>query len=459
MKYSVTYLLIIVAALIFLNHYAGTTTRRLVAGAQKNMMEDKLQVAVAGFSRVEQMHADTAARVMAQLGDLNMTRVIVTDQSAKAVYDSLEDSALGKPVLFPEVVQALEGNDVVYGVFREDGLEIRGAMPVLYRGTLVGAVYMMNFDRDQVRLVRSLESNLSSLSLALVGAIVVFSLVFTVTFSRRMGSVLQSIRIIREGDYTHRMRTRGRDEISMLGEEFNSLTERLLTSEERRRQFVSDASHELKTPLASIKLLSDSILQNEMDRDTLREFVGDIGSEADRLTRMSQKLLCLTRGDAGSEEQPQREIVDLGQTAQRVLRMLTPVAQLHNVTLEDRTIPGCTILMLEDDLYQVIFNLVENGIKYNLSGGSLTVGVARREDDVLLTVEDTGVGIPDDALPYIFDRFYRVDKARSRQAGGSGLGLSIVHDMVLRNDGTITVTHRKGGGTCFAVTFPAFDME
>ena len=110
-------------------------------------------------------------------------------------------------------------------------------------------------------------------------------------------------------------------------------------------------------------------------------------------------------------------------------------------------------------MYQIIFNLVENAIKYNHDGGQVHVRLQRQEDDVVLRVEDTGVGIPEDAREHIFERFYRVDKARSRQAGGSGLGLSIVHDLVERNFGEIQVGARDGGGAVFTVTFPYFDME
>ena len=272
-----------------------------------------------------------------------------------------------------------------------------------------------------------------------------------------MRRILESVHVIREGDYSHKIMLRGRDELALLGEEFNDLTDRLQESESRRRQFVADASHELKTPLASIKLLSDSILQNDMDQETIREFVGDIGSEADRLTRMSQKLLSLNKMDAGARDD--MEIADIGETAARVLRMLEPVAAVDRVTLENKTWTGGTILIMEDDLYQIVFNLVENAIKYNRPGGSVTLRLMRRGEELILTVEDTGVGIPEDAMPHIFDRFYRVDKARSRQAGGSGLGLSIVHDMVGRNYGSIRVESRTEGGTRFIVTFPAFDVE
>ena len=185
--------------------------------------------------------------------------------------------------------------------------------------------------------------------------------------------------------------------------------------------------------------------------------MGDIGSEADRLTRMSQKLLSLNKMDAGARDD--MEIADIGETAARVLRMLEPVAAINRVALENKTWMGGTILIMEDDLYQIVFNLVENAIKYNKPGGSVTLGLMRRGEELVLTVEDTGVGIPESSMPYIFDRFYRVDKARSRQAGGSGLGLSIVHDMVGRNYGSIRAEARDEGGTRFIMTFPAFDME
>ena len=117
------------------------------------------------------------------------------------------------------------------------------------------------------------------------------------------------------------------------------------------------------------------------------------------------------------------------------------------------------VLILEDDLYQIIFNLMENGIKYNLPGGTLTVRLRREEDNAILEVTDTGMGIPEDAIGHVFERFYRVDKARSRATGGSGLGLAIVRTIVQRNRGEINVRSTFGKGTTFSVTFPAFDAE
>jgi signal transduction histidine kinase len=268
---------------------------------------------------------------------------------------------------------------------------------------------------------------------------------------------MTSMRIIQNGDYTHKLELGGSDELTVLGNEFNDLTERLQTSEQKRRRFVSDASHELKTPLASIKLLTDSILMNDMDPDTIREFVGDIGDEAERLNRMTAKLLSLTKVDGDVDEES--EIIPMGPTIRRVARRLSGIAEESGITVALELEQDTPILILEDDLYQIVYNLIENGIKYNLPGGSLSVRLSRDEENAYLEVKDTGMGIPEDAIPHLFERFFRVDKARSRQSGGSGLGLAIVRAIVERSRGEISVESTLGQGTSFLVSFPAFDTE
>ena len=309
---------------------------------------------------------------------------------------------------------------------------------------------------SQGGIIASLERTIFRGSLVLIGILFLCAVVFSMTGSGRMRQILTSMRLVREGEYSHKIQMRGSDEYATLAAEFNKLTDKLQQTEITERQFVSDASHELKTPLASIKLLSDSILQNEMDADTMREFVADIGAESDRLTRMAQKLLTLSRASADETEGGEHEVVDVGQTLSRVFRMLVPLADRQAVKLTASVEKGCTILSFEDDAYQILFNLVENGIKYNRENGSVHVRVRHEEDTVVIDVEDTGSGIPENALDSIFNRFYRVDKARSRQAGGAGLGLSIVHEMVGRNFGTISVRSTVGEGSCFTVTFPSF---
>ena len=194
-----------------------------------------------------------------------------------------------------------------------------------------------------------------------------------------------------------------------------------------------------------------------MDIETVREFVGDIGDEAERLNRMTAKLLSLTKAEGIPSEES--EIIMMAPTIRRVARMLRPNALKDKITFRLELEEDSPILILEDDLYQIVFNLIENGIKYNLPGGNLTVHLSREEDNAILKVTDTGMGIPEDAIGHVFERFYRVDKARSRATGGSGLGLAIVRSIVQRNRGEISVSSVIGKGTTFTVIFPAFDTE
>jgi len=395
---------------------------------------------------------------------LKITRLIVTDQKALVLYDSL-NASIGQYAILPEIMQALGknslgsyGNDVFSWTYVDGIMDSRAATPIVYYDSIVGCVYMTEYDTTQGALIQSLQATVLRLTLILEVIVILFSLAFSAAFSRRLNRIMTSMRIIQRGDYTHKVDVGGNDELTILGKEFNDLTERLQTSEQKRSRFVSDASHELKTPLASIKLLSDSILQYDMDLETVREFVGDIGDEAERLNRMTEKLLSMTKAE-GTIPLAEAEIIYMAPTVQRVARMLRQSALQSGIEFILELECDTPVLILEDDLYQIVFNLMENGIKYNQKGGNLTVHLDRQDDNAILTVTDTGMGIPEEALGHIFERFFRVDKARSRATGGSGLGLSIVRAIVQRNKGEITVTSQLHRGTCFTVIFPAFDTE
>ena len=291
------------------------------------------------------------------------------------------------------------------------------------------------------------------------GAGLVIIVVLSSTLTRRIKRLSRAMDLVREGDYSHRVPVQGQDELAALADEFNILTGRLEATEEIRRRFVSDASHELRTPLAAIRLLSDSITQSDgMDSATMREFARDIGTEADRLQRITEKLMTLTKLDAGVTAR-QAESVDVGAVAERTLHLLEPLAAEQDVQVHTELAPGCVVYASADDLYQIIFNLAENGVKYNRPGGSVTLSLQQADGRALLTVADTGIGIPEADMEHIFDRFYRVDKARSRASGGSGLGLAIVHDAVVANAGDIQAAPRPGGGTVFTVSFPLCPEE
>jgi len=454
---AVFYVFVTSLMLVFLNVYSATTTRDLIYRAKEASLQDKAQLISSSFSGLDALNTDNTAQVISVLGDLNVARVVVTDGEGKSLYDSLtKRSSVGQYVLLRETAEALRGQDVIYSEYLDGQLISHAAMPIMAYGAPIGCVYIADLDPDQGAIIQALETNIVRISFAVEIVLLLISAVFAMTSSSKMRQIFASMQKAREGEYSYKLQVHGSDEYAVLGREFNKLTDRLQASEQAQRQFVSDASHELKTPLASIKLLSDSILQNDMDAETMREFVSDIGNEADRLTRLAQDLLSISKAEVVRHD---HEVVDLAQTIGKVFKMLVPLADQRNIRLTCTMEKDCTVMTVEDDMYQIIFNLVENGIKYNHDNGQVHVNLRKQEDDVIITVEDTGVGIPADAVPHVFERFYRVDKARSREAGGSGLGLSIVRELVLRNYGQISVSSRSEGGTCFTVFFPRFDVE
>ena len=451
-----TYVVITFVVLLILNVYCSNISQSLFNQSKESSMIEKCQLAADEIATLEVLNPTTVSGIINQMDSLKSSRMIVTDQTGTALYDS-RNVSVGSYVLLPEILTAIQGNDVFSSIYRDGVMDSRAATPIDYYGTIVGCVYMMEYDATQGALIKSLENTVLRITFLLEIAVILYSVAFATRFSRRLRQIMASMRIIQEGNYSHKVNIGGNDELTILGNEFNDLTERLQTSEQKRSRFVSDASHELKTPLASIKLLSDSILQYDMDLDTVREFVGDIGDEAERLNRMTAKLLSLTKAEGQAKEES--EIIYMAPTVQRVARMLRQNAIQAGINFRLELEDDCPVLILEDDLYQIVFNLMENGIKYNLSGGFLTVRLHREEDNAILEVSDTGMGIPEDALAHVFERFYRVDKARSRATGGSGLGLSIVRTIVQRNRGEIEVSSVVGQGTTFTVTFPAFDTE
>ena len=458
-RFALTYLVIVAAVLVLLNTYPVLVSQNLAYRAKETSMLNQASVLASALATgPEALTAEGAARtVELLLGSLGGMRVVVTDPSGLVLCDFQGGAARtdteGQYALFWEVVTALRGNNVFRTDYADGAFRSRAAVPVTYRSMTQGAVYLYEYDAQQGALLRGIQTNLRSISVVICLVALVMGAVFSTALTRRLGLLLDAIRTVREGEYSHRVAMGGGDELSRLADEFNELTGRLQTTEEVRRRFVSDASHELKTPLASIRLLTDSILQaDHMDSETAREFLTDIGEEAERLTRITEKLLTLTRLDTvrAVEAVP----VDVGAVVERVEHMLSPLARAVEVALELRLQPGCVIGATEDELYQIAFNLMENAVKYNLPGGRVWVTLQGDARLVRLRVEDTGVGIPEEDLPKIFDRFYRVDKARSRAAGGTGLGLSIVWDTVRRYGGTVTARRREPEGTCFEVFFP-----
>ncbi|MBR5708151.1 MAG: HAMP domain-containing histidine kinase [Oscillospiraceae bacterium] len=453
-KYAVCFIAIIAALLIFMNIYPVASFRDAAFEAKHASMMNQAAVVASSLSSLPELREQDVGNVMSMLHNIMVTRLVVTNEKALIIYDTSQyENNVGKYAVFAEVMLALQGKDVFRSKYTGEGLICRASMPVTSEGVVVGTVYIYDFDTEQAGMLETMRGNLLKVSLVILILSLLAVFAFSWLLTKRIKGLLSAMQQLGGGSYDYRVEVRGRDELSGLASEFNTLAERLDRTESMRQRFVSDASHELKTPLAAIKLLTDSILQNEgMDGETMREFMQDIGSEADRLTRTTEKLMNITRLETPDTA---GGVTDMKTVVEKAIRMLETLASDKGVKLDVRLGEKCLVRAGADDLHQIVFNLVENAIKYNVERGSVTVLLFKRDKTVRFIVNDTGIGIPDEDLPYIFDRFYRVDKSRESEIGGSGLGLSIVKDVVDRHGGTIKASRREHGGTSFEVVFPA----
>ena len=457
-KFALAFIAVVAVVLVLMNTYFLTASRDMIFRSKQKFVQERAAFITMNLEDYfEVLSAADVAKFMEQLDSAGAANTIITDADGKIMYGSREADMLVE--LPPELItRAMEGNDLFYAKFSEGSFFSSALTPVMNRGIAIGAVYVHEQDYEQGKILVDMQKTLRSISIIVVifSAAMVIFLIWSVM--RRITSIFKGIKSVREGEYNYHVRMSGSDELALLGDEFNSLTDRLRETDEVRRRFVANASHELKTPLASIRLLSDSLLQNEdIKHETMQEFIGDIGAEAERLSRTTEKLMSLTRLDSKIKDDKTK--VNVRNSIISTLRMLKPLAVNRGLTLYSDLEEDCYVLATEDSIHQIIFNLVENAIKYNKPGGMVSVRLLVDNDEVVVNVDDTGLGVPDTDLPYIFDRFYRVDKARSREAGGSGLGLSIVMDTVRELKGKVTAKRRIGGGMRFQVRFALYNKN
>ncbi len=452
-KLAATYIVIIVAILALLNTYPLIASQQLLFQTKQGSLQSQAAIFTSSLGVIGTLTPENVAPVMELLDDGSLYRLLVTDASGRVLYDSRGEST-ARYALFYEVTRALKGYDVFQAGFSGSAMDSRAAAPIQYRGQTVGTVLLCERDEAQAALLYGIRATLRTISVISCALLLVLSYFFSRWYGHRVSELLSTMGGVRDGDFDRRAEVRGRDELAELAEAFNDLTDRIRENEELRRRFVADASHELKTPLASIQLLSDSILQTEdMPPSMQREFVSDIGQEAGRLGRITEQLLQLARSDyVNQEERP--PALQLGPVVQETMRRLEPLARENDITMTASLQSDCRVRITEDALRQILFNLIENAIKYNRPRGRVTVSLSHSEQLVFLRVIDTGVGIPEADRERIFQRFYRVDKARSRAAGGTGLGLAIVQQAVELSGGRVYVTAGEDGGSCFTVELP-----
>ncbi len=399
-------------------------------------------------------------------------RVLLLDPNGKVQLDSYGEIQ-GTRLEYPEIVSILvKGQNVDYGVHElETGVSLDTShllfarrstaswvgyctAGVVYASDVIGVLLLVSPVQEIMQNLYQLQDQMVLIFAAIALTSLICAWVFSRVITRPIAGLNRGIQKMSKGDFSARVKVRGSGEMKQLARAFNSMSEKLETLDQSRNQFVSNASHELKTPLATMKIMIESLIyQPDMDKNLRTEFMTDINNEIDRLSAIVSDLLTLVQMDSQNVKLT-RENLSIAQLIKDNAHRLTPIANQKGQKIVLQLQDSCDIYADKSKLNQVIYNLMENAVKYTQASGVIRVSLQRQGRNAIFKVSDNGPGIPKENLPHIFDRFYRVDKARSREKGGTGLGLSIVHQLVLLHGGAINVESEEGRGATFIVELP-----
>ena len=428
---------------------------------QDSLSVERLAVMAAPFFASAQMEElqgllDSAA---AEMGG----RLLVMDKDGKVQADTF-GLLYGTRQPLPEVIAVLTGEaSLRYGIHQLDSAALSGtaedyaaycAASLTRSGDILGAVLYVSPVQALVDSLNAVRRQLWTVFIVVAAAAAIAAVLFSRVITRPIIALTRTIRKMGKGDLSARVKVRASGEMRDLADSYNAMAEEIEHFDQSRSQFVSNASHELKTPLTTMKILLENLIyQPDMPAELRGEFMQDMNHEIDRLTNVVTDLLTLTQADS-HETALHPERVDLSALIEESLHLLRPAAEKRGQTLNADVAPRLIADCDPGKMRQIVTNLVDNALKYTPDGGEITVRLADQGETVLLTVADNGVGIPEEDQAHIFDRFYRVDKARSRATGGTGLGLAIVRQMVTMHGGEITVASAPGKGSAFTVTLP-----
>ena len=470
---GVTYILIVVAVLAIITLSVTTYLGKYFLNIRYQEQTDTLKSCASSLlPYMEDMDPDFVNGVLSDYARESNGRMLFIDQSGCVQADSF--STLNGTVPYSEEIEAvLSGEqDTMVGYHKQtlsptaitkDNEFINKSHGSVWVGYYTHAVISSGEQKGVLVLsapVQDIVDNVSEVTLWLS----VFSLVFTlivsaITFFLSNNLTLsirkfnRAIAKMSGGDFSVRVDENEIAEFGELAKAFNMMSEKLENLDASRNQFVSDASHELKTPLASMKILSESLIdQPDVPKEVYQEFMGDINNEVDRLSLVINDLLTLVKTDKGADTLCLNS-VDLSKLIRKITGTLAPLARKKHITVSYEYVD--TVLMGDElRLQQVFTNLIDNAIKYSPEDTVVSVSLTQSLNNAIITVQDQGIGMAPEDVSRIFERFYRVDKGRSRQAGGTGLGLSIVKQIVEQHGGSIEVKSVINEGTTFTVTLP-----
>lgn len=455
-----TYIIVIATTLVLMSIYIiGVLSDNLYEQeqiklfAKANIMSDS----AAPYISVENTVA--IDDYMAELLNGTGIRGIVVNPSYKVIYDS--NNELEEKVLMRDIIKSASEGEQAYTVLQDKTIDnnmMTVAVPVMQKGgnDIVAVIYLVESLADIDKTIGYVKMNLYLFSLLISVLIAFLSYGMSYIVTSPVDEFIDAAKEISKGNFEKRIKVKGHNEFAQLAMTMNYMTSELGNLEDNRKKFVSDVSHELKTPLATIKLICDSVVATpNPDPDMIQDFLGDLSEEVDRLSRIVERLLKLTKLDSG-KSLPKLVPTDICMLLNSVVKKLTPNANAKEIVLyTDYKIENPPPVMLDyDKIWEAIYNICDNAIKYTGEGGFVKLGLSKEGKNIVIQIEDNGPGIPVEEQEHVFDRFYRLDDSRARETGGTGLGLAIAKEAVILHGGEIKLSSEVGMGSVFSVYLP-----
>ncbi|MDE6567691.1 MAG: HAMP domain-containing histidine kinase [Lachnospiraceae bacterium] len=387
------------------------------------------------------------------IANIYQGRVLIIDQNLYVMKDTygLEE---GKTMITTEVIRCFTDHQSKY--VNDLGEYIQLTMPVLdtENGKTIGVV-ILTFSTQSYKTVSNvMERRTILLIFSLAICLIIIAIYYSLYVTKPFQKVTKSINEITDGDMDVKLEVRSYSELRLISESFNQMIDVIQQQDEARQNFASNVSDELKTPLASMKVISDSLLTQEgMPEELYREFLVDITNEIERMTNIINDLLMMVKLDKNSA-QMQISNISINDLIEQLLKRLRPIAAERNIELVYESYRPIMADVDEVKLSIALNNLIENAVKYNYDDGWVRVTLNADHKFFYIKIEDSGVGIPEDVQDKIFERFFRVDTARSRDTGGTGLGLSLTRSTILLHRGSIKLYSKEKEGSTFTVRIP-----
>jgi len=382
-------------------------------------------------------------------------RVLIVDADFKVIKDTY-DLDVGKTIISEEVVCCFKGQETNRYDKKNSYIEI--VVPIRNvdkDDKVVQGVMMVSVSTSEiVSSIVILRQKGMLLLMIITILVLVFGFVLSKILMRPFAQVTKAIEEITDGYQDENISVPDYTETELITDAFNKMLGRVKSLDRSRQEFVSNVSHELKTPLASMKVLADSLVnQDNVPVELYQEFMQDITEEIDRENKIITDLLSLVKMDKKASDL-NIEMVNINDLLELILKRLKPIAATKQIELILDSFRPVNAEIDEVKLTLALSNLVENAIKYNHSGGWVRVSLNADHKYFYVTIADSGIGIPEESIDHIFERFYRVDKSHSREIGGTGLGLAITRSSVLMHHGAIKVYSKEEEGTTFSVRIP-----